>query len=174
MAELQSYQMEDNQKVAKKASQDIENWLNSLEQTIEVLNVEADPDYQRIDVDLLWQTETANYQVEIKGDRKHATGNFFFETISNNQRQTPGCFMYSEADLFFYYFVEIKMLYIIPLTETREWFIENMDDFRERETSTPVGNGHYITVGRLVPIERVLAEVDGIYQYNLKKFFKQK
>ena len=168
MAKRKSYTMEDNMEVAKRGSSDIEEWLNNLDQTQNVINVEGDPDYQNIDVDLIWETEIDTYQIEIKADRQHGTGNFFFETISNKSKNTPGCFMYSEADLFFYYFVEIKKLYILPLTETRNWFKDNIDNFYESETTTPCGNGkYYITVGRLVPIDNVLNNIDGINVYDL-------
>ena len=168
MANRKSYTMEDNMEVAKRGSSDIEKWLNNLNQTQKVINVEDDPKYQNIDVDLIWETEIDTYQIEIKADRQHETGNFFFETISNKSKGTPGCFMYSEADLFFYYFVEIKRLYILPLIETRNWFEENINNFYESETTTPCGNGnYYITVGRLVPIEDVLNNIDDINIYDL-------
>lgn len=42
----------------------------------------------------------------------------------------------------------------------------HMARFAERRTSTPVGADQYITVGRLVPIAELLAEVPGIYQFQ--------
>lgn len=60
--------------------------------------------------------------------------------------------MYTEAKYIYYYFINIKELHRIPVHKTRKWFIENINKFKERETSTPVGKGeHYITVGKLVP-----------------------
>ncbi len=90
--------MRDGLSVAKRASTDIVAWLRQLEQTIGVRNVENDARYRRVDVDLLWATDACTYKIEIKGDRWHQTGNFFFETISNKEKGTPGCFMYTEAD----------------------------------------------------------------------------
>ncbi len=90
------------------------------------------------------------------------TGNFFFETISNKEKNTLGCFLKTQADFLFYYFVEPRMLYILHMPRTRGWFEENMGRFEEREAATPVGKDHYITVGRIVPIEIVLAEVRGV------------
>jgi len=71
--------------VAQKASAEIEAWLRSLPQTQIVQNVEDNQAYQQTDVDLLWTTSKASYQVEIKSDRWHKTGNFFFETHSRKK-----------------------------------------------------------------------------------------
>ena len=45
------------------------------------------------------------------------------------------------------------------MPETRHWFLKHQQQFRERSTRTPVGRSFYTTVGRLVPIRQVLAEV---------------
>ena len=52
--------------------------------------------------------------IEIKGDRKHFTGNFFFETVSNLNKNTKGCMLYTESDYVFYYFIDTCDLYLIP------------------------------------------------------------
>lgn len=148
--------------VANQAAADIEAWLRGLPQTQTLQNVEADPHYREIDVDLLWTTHKGRYRIEIKGDRWHRTGNFFFETHSNKEKGTPGCFLYTQADLLFYYFVASKVLYILPMPACREWFEHNIDRFAVRETTTPVGTDFYTTVGRLVPIKVVLSEVEGV------------
>lgn len=159
--------MEDGNWVAQQAAKDIEAWLRGLKQTLRVQNVEGDPAYQRVDVDLLWTTRKRTYKVEIKGDRWHRTGNFFFETTSNAEKGTPGCFLYTEADLLFYYFLEPRILYILPMPATRQWFEANAHRFEERRTTTPAGNGHYTTVGQLAPIRTVLREVAGVKQVRL-------
>jgi len=154
--------------VAKQASADIEKYLKSFKETIEVLNVEEDTYYQEKDIDIIWKFRDRygnerEVSIEIKGDRWEKTGNYFFETISNKAKGTLGCFLYTEAMYVYYYFVNIKELHIIPVEKTRKWFIKNMKRFMERETSTPVGNGkYYITVGRLVPKEVVRKEVPEI------------
>lgn len=154
--------MADGVKTAERASTEIEAWLREWHGTVNVENVEGDAEYQRIDVDLLWTTITRDYTIEIKADRWHATGNFFFETGSNKEKGTPGCFLYTEADFIFYYFPEPRTLYILPMPRTRRWFLENIARFAERETTTPVGSEQYTTVGRLVPIGAVVKEVKGV------------
>ncbi|WP_017730876.1 hypothetical protein [Nafulsella turpanensis] len=154
--------------VAKQAAADIEALLRRQSKTVDVINVENDPIYREKDIDVLWIVKTEEGAVktigiEIKGDRWHKTGNYFFETVSNEEKGTPGCFMYTEASFIYYYFVEERELHILPMPATRDWFKKNEETFQERKTSTPVGRGeHYVTVGRLVPRHRVTTEVAGV------------
>ncbi|MGB5971072.1 MAG: hypothetical protein WBG70_22350, partial [Spirulinaceae cyanobacterium] len=120
------YSMSDGAKVARQATRDIETWLRSISQTLSVVNVEDDPLYQKVDVDLILNTKKGSYKIEIKGDRYHKTGNFFFETHSNQEKETPGCFLYTEADWIFYYFVIPGTLYLLPMPTTRDWFVANI------------------------------------------------
>jgi hypothetical protein len=155
-------------KVAKQAADDIEAWLRKHKSTIDVLNVENLPQYRLVDIDLILKTKRGDKTIEIKGDTYHRTGNFFLETISNKERNTPGCFMYTEADFVYYYFVVIKKLYILPMPDTRLWFLEHLEEFRESATQTVVGNGsYYTTVGRLVPIKTLLHNVENVKIYDL-------
>jgi len=162
-----SITMSDASDVARQASADVEAWLRRRADTLDVRNVEDDPEFQRIDVDLVWTTRRRSYTIEVKGDRWHTSGNFFFETFSNKEKGTPGCFMYTQADFLFYYFVVPRILYILPVPAAREWFIVNMSHFEERETTTPVGDEHYTTVGRLVPIQDLVREVRPMKQEQL-------
>ena len=169
---VQAISMSEATRVAQQATHHIEAWLGNLPQTRDLKNVEADRSYQQVDVDLLWTTRKDTYKIEIKGDRWHKTGNFFFETHSNKEKNTPGCFLYTQADLLFYYFIEPAILYILPMPQTRDWFLKNRQRFKERSTTTPVGQDHYTTVGRLVPIATVITEVSGIKKYHLKEWRK--
>ena len=163
------YSVSDTFQAAHLAARELEAWLWTRPETLDVHNVEDDPGYRQADVDLLWITEKTCYQVEIKADRLgHQTGNFFFETVSNKEKGTPGCFLYTKADLLFYYFTQTRQLYILPMPATRAWFLPRLDHFPERETTTPIEGRHparggvYTTVGRLVPIDSVSREVKGV------------
>lgn len=156
--------MDERVTVATKASTEIESYLNNLSNTIWVVNVEKDPHYQKDDIDLLFKRTikrgTFETTIEIKADTQgHRTGNYFFETKSNKEKNTPGCFMYSKAELLFYYFTETKELHIFSLPDVRKWFIKNINSFKERETKTKVNGSSYTTVGKLVPIEKVIKQV---------------
>jgi hypothetical protein len=160
--------MGERTEVAKQAANEIETWLWKFKITMDVVNVENDKKYQGMDVDLLWKTTLGDKTIEIKGDTYHQTGNFFLETYSNKERNTPGCFMYTEAQLIYYYFVIIKKLYVLPMPKTRLWFLGHADEFSEKPTQTIVGNGvYYTTVGRLVPIKTLLQNVDGVKIFHL-------
>ena len=161
------YTMRDSKKVAAQATKEIETWLRSLPTTINVVNVENDIEYQKADVDLLLTTKKGSYRIEIKGDRYHKTGNFFFETHSNKEKGTPGCFLYTEADWLFYYFLIPHNLYLLPMPATRDWFITRIEDFQEKSTTTKAGASFYTTLGRLVPIAIVQKEVKGIRKFSL-------
>ena len=169
---LKEHKMIYTTEVAKTAAADVTHFLEShWPRTVRVHNVEAEAVYQAYDVDLLW-TVADKYgrlraiPIEIKGDTYHQSGNFFFETISNEAKGTPGCFLYTGAKWLFYYFVGNGRLYCLPMDVARPWFHEHIDRFAERRTSTPVGDGKfYVTVGRLVPIQTVLAEVAGVLQF---------
>ncbi|MEH2248444.1 hypothetical protein [Nostoc sp.] len=162
-----TYTMHDALEVAKLAASDMEARLCSQPETISVVNVEDDPDYQRRDIDLIWTTQNSQILIEIKGDRWNKTRNLFFETKSNLEKGTPGCFLYTEADWLFYYFVNTHQLYRLPMPKTQEWFHITMQRFRERSTTTPVRSSYYTTVGRLVPITTVMLEVPGAKMVQL-------
>ena len=162
--------MQDASKVAQQAAGDIERFLWSHPATLSVVNVEGNDEFRKKDIDLIWRyiNKGVFFErfVEIKGDRYYETGNYFFETISNESKNSPGCFLYTEAHYIFYYFIEKRELHILPMPETRDWFLPLLNIFRERKTSTPVGSGEaYVTVGRLVPRSKVKREVS-----NLKVF----
>lgn len=150
---MQTYRMDETVSVADQAAAETTAYLQALTETDWVENVEGVIAYQAIDVDLLWRSkEGRTVLIEVKGDRYYQTGNYFFETISNKERGTPGCFLYTEAEYVFYYFVDVRELHVLPMPEVRDWFVKHLDQFSEKETSTPTRRGEaYITVGRLVP-----------------------
>ena len=151
-------------------------YLESFPDTIRVQNVEDDQNYQRIDVDLLWECiideQEFNIPIEVKTD-EYISGNFWFETWSNKALKTKGCFLKTAADRIFYYFIRWDRAYILPTTAAKEWLIKNMERFRESETSTLDGKGgiKHITVGKIVPITIVIEEVPGVQIIeNFSKF----
>lgn len=152
---VQTHNWKDVQKVEKIASSEIKKYLESLPQTIRVLSVENDKAFQKMDVDFLWVFQKNGIveikKIEVKGDTYSHTGNLFFETVSNISKNTPGCFIYSKADYFYYYFIDTRELNILPLAETRKWFVENIRRFPKKKTSTILNNGdRYYSWGRLI------------------------
>ena len=177
---MNHYTMKEQLEIAKQASEEVTLFLESLPSTRWVKNVEMDKSFQKIDVDLLWCYEKNGKEivrkVEVKGDRYFDSPNFFFEVISNMNKMTPGCFMYSEAHYFFYYFPKTKELNILPLKKVREWFIEREEEFKEifLKTNANPSKILYQTKGRIVPKARVRKEVTGVKTLNLTPYLLKK
>jgi len=106
--------------------------------------------------------------VEVKGDRQGRRGTYFLELISNAEKDTPGCFLYSAADLLAYVFLDRHELHLLPLPATRAWFLARASEFPLRHARTRVGRFSYTTVGATVPARRLLSEVDGSRRMNLR------
>jgi hypothetical protein len=145
--------------------------LERQERTIELIDVMSDHAYRTRDIDLVWllrddDGNAIRRSIEVKVDTQaHRTGNFAFETTSNDTTGSPGCFMYSEADWFYYLFAGDGRLFIFPLKETRDWFTRQLevDDqaFRRFKTATVDASGRhmYHTLGRLVPVRIAMAAI---------------
>jgi len=101
------------------------------------------------------------------GRQQANRGNYFFELISNLERESPGCFLYSSADLLLYVFLSPRELHHLPMNATREWFLARAKSFELRTTRTRVGQSSYTTVGALVPIKDVLAQVAGASRFRI-------
>lgn len=126
-----------------------------------VHDVQQDPRFQHRGVDLLWERGDEILGVEVKGDRQGRRQNFFFELVSNLEKNTPGCFLYSEAHLLAYVLLAEQELHLLPLPATRAWFLPRAKDFPLKHTRTSLGAQGYTTVGAVVPIREVRAQVPG-------------
>jgi len=146
--------------VAKQAKNDITEWLQSLPQTLKVEQVENNFDDRKMGIDLLLTTTNGYFQLGILGDRWHESGNFYFQTYSNKEREKQSIFMSAEIDWLLYYFIIPRTLYMLPMPKTRDWFVANIERFSERSTNKE--NPSYTRKGRLVPIEIVIQEVKGV------------
>jgi hypothetical protein len=132
-------------------------------------DVQKDPRFQHRGVDLLWERGPDTITgVEVKGDRHTRRGTFFFELISNVEKDTPGCFLYSAADVMLYVMLENREVHHLPLPATREWFLARAQSFPLKTTKTRTGTLTYTTVGAVVPIRLVLAEVRGASRTRLE------
>lgn len=111
------------------------------------------------DIDLYWshiyKAQEIETSVEVKVDGQgHKTGNFAFETVSNKQADTRGCFLRTEADEMYYLLAGSGELYRWKTNVVRDWFIENRKRFREVTPQTPSSNGRkgYSSTCSLVPV----------------------
>ena len=163
-----SYSITGVQGPADRAVRLARGYLELKDSAGRVHDVQDDPRFQQRGVDLLWERPAAPVVgVEVKGDRQARRGNYFFELISNLERETPGCFLYSTADLLLYVFLSPRELHHLPLQQTRQWFLARASSFELRSTQTRVGRSRYTTVGALVPTREVLAQVPGAQRFRL-------
>lgn len=173
------YTFEEQSAIANIAAADIEGYLRSLKETISVINVELDRSYQKKDIDLIWKYEKNGAihtkHVEIKGDTWYKTGNIFVETISNMTKNTPGCFLYTESDYIFYYFIDTGELNIIHMENFHNWWKLNEERFTPKYLRTRVRKNEdkfYRSMGRVVP-KKVLKQELGMKQFTLPNFAKK-
>ena len=138
-------------------------YMRAQEAHAEIHDVQADPRFQARGIDFLWATKSGELlAVEVKGDRHAARrGTYFFELVSNLEKNTPGCFLYSTANLLLYVFLQRLEVHALPLPETRSWFLAHADRYPLRHTGTRLGTEGYTTVGALVPVRDVLRGVPG-------------
>src|SRR5215813_8588569 len=165
-----AYSMQAVQHAADRAVALVANFLRSEAAGSQVHDVQADPRFQHRGVDLLWERPGAEVLgVEVKGDRQGGRrGTYFLELISNLERDTPGCFLYSAADLLAYVFLDRHELHLLPLPAARRWFLARASEFPLKHAQTRVGPLRYTTVGATVPARRVLSEVDGSRRVDLR------
>jgi hypothetical protein len=130
------------------------------------------------DIDLVWarvvRGQEVERTVEVKVDSYvHKTGNFAFETVSNESKTTPGCFLRTKAYWFIYVCSTNMVAWIMPTQAVQDWFLRELatqpNRFRLFETSTKVNGSYYNTLGRLVPsIEVEQALVLGVNIHKVK------
>ncbi len=155
------YTMQSVRGAADRAVSVARAFLVAQDARADIYDVQEDPRFQARGIDLLWATSGGPLLgVEVKGDRQAARrGTYFFELVSNLEKNTPGCFLYSTADLLLYVFLQRLEVHELPLAATRTWFLANAGDYPLRHTGTRLGAEGYTTVGALVPVRDVLRGV---------------
>src|SRR5262245_1877034 len=106
---MRAYTMQSVRGTAGQAVSLARELMSFLEGRGRIHDVQDDPRFQHRGVDFLWDVpagEAAGGErvlgVEVKGDRNGRRGNYFLELISNVEKDTPGCFLYSTADFVLY------------------------------------------------------------------------
>jgi hypothetical protein len=142
-------------------------YLSAREDTTEIRTANK-KEQLAYDIDLFWshvvKGQEIETSVEVKVDgQAHQTGNFAFETISNKGANTPGCFIRSDAEEWYYLTAGNGILYRWKQKAVREWFLSeiaaNPTRFKRITPQTPtVGDRQgYSSEAYLVPIRVLLA-----------------
>jgi hypothetical protein len=164
-----SFSMRGVQGAADRAVQHARTWMLETAPGSRVHDVQLDPRFQHRGVDLLWELPSGEVRgIEVKGDRQ-AHRRYWFELVSNVEKDTPGCFLYSGADLLLYVFLRRAELHVLPLNEVREWFLPRAKAYALKHTSTKTGAIRYTTVGAVVPCHEVLDAVASVLCIPLKR-----
>jgi hypothetical protein len=166
-----SFSMRGVMAAADRAVQHARAWLLESEPGSRVHDVQEDPRFQHRGVDLLWELPSGEVRgVEVKGDRRpRSRRNYFFELISNLEKDTPGCFLYSGADLMVYVFLGQGELHVLPLKDVRDWFLPRAKGYTLKHTFTQTGAIKYTTVGAVVPCRDVREGVPGVRYIPLRR-----
>ena len=166
---VRAYSMQAVQHAANRAVELVRGFLVHEVAGSQVHDVQEDPRFQHRGVDLLWERPGQDVLgVEVKGDRQAGRrGTYFLELVSNAEKDTPGCFLYSRADLLAYVFLDRRELHLLPLPAAREWFVARASEFPLRQARTRIGPAQYTTVGATVPARRLLSEVPGARRVDL-------
>ena len=166
-----SFSMRGVMAAADRAVQHARTWLLESEPGSRVHDVQEDPRFQHRGVDLLWELPTGEVRgIEVKGDRRpRGRRNYFFELISNLEKDTPGCFLYSGADLLVYVFLGQGELHVMPMKDVREWFLPRAKAYELKHTFTQTGAIKYTTVGAIVPCRDVREGVAGVRYIPLRR-----
>ena len=92
-----------------------------------VVSVAGDPKYQQDDIDFIVTFKNGTKRtVEVKTDTYEV--NFFYELISNDIYNTPGCLVKTKADIVVYYFINLEIAYFIDRRHFQKWFKEHEFD----------------------------------------------
>lgn len=152
-----SYSMRGVSSAAARAVGLARRWLEGDRPGSRVHDVQDDPRFRHRGVDLLWERPGQPVLgVEVKGDRQgRRRGNYFFELVSNLERDTPGCFLYSVADLLVYVFLDVREVHCLELPALRAWFLPRAKVYPLKATRTRTGPLLYTTVGATVPLREV-------------------
>ena len=151
-----NHNWKDQKKLGELGVEHIIDWLYYLNKTTGVWDVQDEKKYQKKDIDLLWTVEPGDkeYTIEVKTDT-YTSGNFFFETVSNVSKNTLGCFLKTEADFLFYYFIEMGQLFVLNTGAIQKWFLENKNRYNEKVLGT---DNLYQSKGYAVPIKDIPKE----------------
>lgn len=135
----------------------IESFINTLDSVSSVENVTSDASYRQMDVDFIVTTHDGQkLKYELKTEpTAHHTGNFFYEYICNVDKNTDGCFIFSQADFWMTFVPQSGLLYVFPLVQYRDYVLETAKNL----PLLKVYNTGKLTKGKILNINSVCAAV---------------
>ena len=151
-------------KVGERGEALIMDYLEKSPNVRKIIDVRDSKLHQEIDVDLLVKMNSGQeLKIEVKTDT-YTSGNIYYETMSALETGSIGCFEKTEADYMFYFFMNLKTLYILKMDEYRKWFNDKKELFdilgyQKRPKNSRYNGSTYTSVGYAFPVE-ILEEED--------------
>lgn len=154
------HDFETSKAYGKRGENFIYQYLMNRPDIINIWDVRADPFYQDKDVDFITENEAgAKHFIEVKTD-SYVSGNLFYETISSILSPgDDGCMNKTHADTLFYFYPNLKRLYIFDMRSFHSVMTELLDWFEAKGYGRRVaninmkGNGTFKSKGYIVPLE---------------------
>jgi hypothetical protein len=123
-----------------------------------VSDVRLTPEYQKKDIDLIFNDKTfGDVTVEVK-IRLKDYGDLLVETYSCKERQTLGNLYASQAYFYAYAIIEkqqLKKLYVAHMPSLRQWFDKNKNKYNPKLAPNPPTNTVYHTEFYAIPIQDI-------------------
>ena len=142
---------EKDNEIGKRGEKVFERYLKSV--NLEYRDVSNIREYQEQDVDFIvsFKNPQVDLKFEVKNDTRIATtGNIFFETMSNVDYSTNGCFNKTKSDVMVIVSESERRLYMISSRSLKRFVDENKDSLRFI-SRVPGSN----SCGYLVPVKRL-------------------
>lgn len=121
-------------------------------------DVSENPEYQEQDIDFVVESRKVpgkTVSVEVKNDQRiYETGNIFFETMSNVDYSTEGCFKKSKSELMAIVSEKERAIYFVGTEILRKFVDENSESLRF--ISRVPGSD---SCGYLIPVKRIKQNV---------------
>lgn len=163
-SDARSFTWAGNAEAERRSMGAVIRYLRELPTTKSARDVSRHPDYEKRGIDIVHVThDGVTTTIDVKGDR-YPERNFFFESWSVAEERIEGCLLTSEADLWYYLFLQTGMAYVLRIPPTRAWFRMSITKRRLPFPEKNVLNndpekGRYTTKGYPVPISLVEREL---------------
>lgn len=160
----QGYYFKDMLDIGYQGFEEVQDMLNRMNITVGIDDLQEDKYYQEKDIDFLWKYINNGLQqkyCELKTDTiAHKTGNIFIELVSNTRKNTKGNFLYTQCDLFMYYLINSKKLFIFDMNKLKTYVGKNINNFAIKKTQSNITeNMSYNTLGITIPIRILTNEL---------------
>ena len=158
------YYFAEQMKETDRGTEVIIGFLQSLYPNDTFINVESEKEYQKVDVDYIWESKEGKRLLEIKVD-SYLTNNLFYELYSNFDLKTQGAMEKTEADLIAYYYSAKDILYIINPKELKK-YVHKYEKWLEPKY---IPNSTYYAMGYAIPITELGKNIILAKYENIKK-----